>query len=107
MFHGLTPAADDPLAFEYEADIAYSAQAFRYYLKGATGVAQYEDYGNVLKGTYGATSWTITLGPERFEGIALLKMSRMQMKLRLEGYSREAADTFLTRFLHHYQRGGG
>jgi hypothetical protein len=107
MFHGLSPAKDNAAAFEYEADMAYSNTSFRYYLKGAANVEHYEDHGNVLKHSADARSWTITLGPERFEGIALLKMARMHMKLRLEGYTREAADAFLTRFLHHYQRGGG
>ena len=51
--------------------------------------------------------WRIALGPERFEGIALMKMSRMTMQLRLEGYVRSEADAFLDRFLKHYQRGGG
>lgn len=107
MFLGLSPAADGSGAFEYEADMAYSAAAFRDYLKGATGADHYEDAGHTLKSTCGATSWTISLGPERYEGIAELKMTRIHMKLRLDGYTRPQAEAFLERFLRHYLRGGG
>lgn len=107
MFHGLSQAADGSGAWEYEADMAYSAAAFREYLARATNVESFEDHGQILKRSHGATSWTISLGPERFEGIALLKMARIHMKLRLEGYARQDADAFLERFLRYYQRGGG
>ena len=105
MFHGLTAMPDG--AFEYHADIAYSPSAFRNYLARATDVTAYDDAGAVLSASDGKKTWRIALGSERFEGIALMKMSRMTMQLRLEGYPRAEADAFLDRFLKHYQRGGG
>jgi hypothetical protein len=107
MFHGLSPAADNPSAFEYHADMAYSPSSFRYYLANATQCPNFSDRGNVLEHSAGEKTWRVTHGPERFEGVALLKMARMQVTLRLEGYTRAEGDAFLTRFLHHYQRGGG
>ncbi len=107
MFHGFSAAKDDPTAWEYHADMAYSAASFRDYLPRAADVRAFEDRGNELSHNHGGKKWTITLGPERFEGIALLKMARMTMKLRLEGYPRAEADAFLDRFLKHYLRGGG
>jgi hypothetical protein len=105
MFHGFSPTTDG--ALEYRADIAYSPSAFRTYLARAADVETYSDTGSTLSHTNNAKMWKITLGPERFEGVALLKMSRMSMVLRLEGYARAEADAFLDRFLKHYQRGGG
>ncbi len=87
--------------------MAYSAHMFRYYLCAATDCVSYEDRGNVLKSTFGASAWEITLGPERKEGIGLIMIDRMQMKLALFGCTREQGDAFLARFLRHYQRGGG
>jgi hypothetical protein len=107
MFQGLSVASDDPTAFEYAGDMAYSADAFRYYLKAATQAEHIVDRGHQLEATQGGKTWRITLGPERFEGIALLKMARMTMHMRLEGFSRAEGDAFLARFLQHYQRGGG
>jgi hypothetical protein len=107
VFHGFSPAKDDPAAWEYFADMAYSAASFRDYLPRAADVASFEDHGTTLRHANGDKSWTITLGPERFEGVALLKMARMTMRLRLEGYARAEADQFLDRFLKHYLRGGG
>jgi hypothetical protein len=107
VFHGFSPAKDDPNAWEYHADMAYSAASFRDYLPRAADVAAFEDHGHTLSHTLGTKKWTITLGPERYEGIALLKMARMTMHLRLEGYPRVEADHFLDRFLKHYLRGGG
>ena len=105
MFIGLTATTDG--AFEYQGDIAYSPSAFRNYLPLATNVSAFEDTGATLSATSGAKKWRITLGPERLEGIALLKMSRMAMQLRLEGYTRAEAEAFMERFWQYYQRGGG
>jgi hypothetical protein len=107
MFHGLSAVQGQENAWTYFADMAYSPSSFRSYLKNATGVPAYDDGGDTLSNTCGAKKWTIALGPERFEGIALLKMSRLTMHLRLDGYSREEGDAFLERFLKHYLRGGG
>ncbi|MER2606228.1 MAG: hypothetical protein ABTQ29_10380 [Siculibacillus sp.] len=51
--------------------------------------------------------WRLTLGAQSERVIALLRLPRAEMEIRLDGFAPARAEAFLARFHRVFQKGGG
>ena len=51
--------------------------------------------------------WRIRLEPLPPLRLGPIPMERLRVEVVMEGFAEDAAEAFISRFLRHYQRGGG
>jgi len=77
-------------------------------LPAAVGGDSYTGEGSaVLEHCAEGRSWRIRLAPLPPIHLGPIAMERLRVELAFRGYSPEAEEAFLDRFMRHYQRGGG